>query len=72
MTSTFRFGTGATTTTGTSFGVKPTAATSATPSISPGKLTYEQLDATTKKLVEEVQYPTFVFMPSDPFFTIHT
>ena len=43
--------TGATST----FGAKPAASTAnATP---PQKLTYEQLDATTKKLVEGVQYP---------------
>lgn len=44
-----------TTGTGATFGVKPVAASG--PVTPPQKLTYEQLDANTKKLVEAVQYP---------------
>lgn len=58
---TFRtgLGIGAAGTTGTStFGVKAASATTATSTATPPqKLTYEQLDANTKKLVDEVQYP---------------
>jgi hypothetical protein len=50
-------GTGATATGATpSFGAKAAGTTANT--IPPQKLTYEQLDATTKKLVEGVQYPS--------------
>ena len=64
----FKFGASAaaTATTGSTFGAKPAAAATSTtfgakttastaPAIPPQKLTYEQLDANTKKLVEAVQ-----------------
>lgn len=53
-----RLGTGGAATGTSTFGAKPVASTaSASTATPPQKLTYEQLDANTKKLVDEVQYP---------------
>lgn len=58
MSSFTRLGMGGGTTGTSTFGAKPAASTAATSTATPPqKLTYEQLDANTKKLVDEVQYP---------------
>lgn len=69
--STFQFRGTAGTTAGTStFGAKPTTATaSSSTATPPGKLTYEQLDANTKKSVELLQYP-FKMPPLASFQTV--